>query len=171
MDKSKANSSDAGSLILESMRPTISQGDENNRRRALLWSNSLRSSINRIVERCSSNKAIVLDVGTGDGQSLDSMDLANQIVSRILVEPDAAKCAKLCRRLGKRPPPPGVDHVRPSLMQLKTRRTSVMVANCTLGDLVNDSQLSQILIPEVRAIVSTFGIHYVMRKASLAFLA
>ncbi|GKT67457.1 hypothetical protein ColTof3_14796 [Colletotrichum tofieldiae] len=139
VDKSKANSSDAVRLILESMGRSVSSGDENDRRHALLWCNSLRSRINRLVETMPSSKAIILDVGTGDGQSLDSIDLTNQSVSRILIELDALKI-------------------------------NTLVANCTLGELIYDAQLSEILMPEVRAIVSTFSVHYVVHEASLAFL-
>lgn len=170
MDKSKANDDRAVSLILETTREDRTRGDENDRREALLWCNALRMSINRLVETTTSNRTIVVDVGTGDGQSLDSMALDSQSVARILVEPDREKCARLCRRVGERLPSPGCAHIRSSLMGLKTRRVRVLVANCELRDILSDPQLASVLMPEVRAIVCTFSIHYVLEDIARAYM-
>lgn len=165
VDKTKANSSVAVAHILDACIESKND-DQNDRRRALLWCNSLKTHINTTAETLNSPQAIIIDVGTGDGQALDSMNLHNQSVSRILVEPDRDKCARLCARLRKQLPPRGCDQLRSSVRQLKVRKSSVMVVNCTLGDILSDTELCTVLMPEVRIIVSTFSIHFVVKDLS-----
>lgn len=162
VDKAKANDSSAVSQIIQSAMESHLSGDQNDRRRALLWCNSVRSDLNRMVESMDVPRTIVLDVGSGDGQSIDSMRLNSGKVSRILVEPDRGKYVRLCRRIGVRPHPGGCGQLRPMVRSLKARKVPVVAVNCTLREVLGDPDLMQILGPELRAVVATFSIQFVL---------
>lgn len=162
VDKTKANDSSAVSQIIQSAMESHLSGDQNDRRRALLWCNSIRSDLNRIVETLDVPRTIILDVGSGDGQSIDSMRLDDGRVSRVFVEPDRSKYIRLCKRLGVRPHPSGCGQLRPMIRPLKARKVSVVAVNCTLREILRDPDLMQILGPEIRAVVATFSIQFVL---------
>lgn len=158
VDKSKANNSRAVTQIIGSMRRPRAQGDENNRREALLWCNSLKSYINRLVKENNSKYVIVLDVGSGDGQSLDYIGPTSPKISRVFIEPDRDRYKRLYKCLRVRRPSARTKHLRSALLQLKSRKTKAVVTNCSLLVLREDHQLIQVLMPKVRAIVCTFSI-------------
>ncbi|KAH8751112.1 hypothetical protein F5883DRAFT_434391, partial [Diaporthe sp. PMI_573] len=85
-DKHKANSTGAVSNIIRSANKMVAPGD-NERRVALLWCNELRKTIYVASLNMHSTRSIILDVGTGTGQSLDAIG-EHPSVSYILMEPD-----------------------------------------------------------------------------------
>lgn len=106
------------------------------------------------MESRKSAKTIIIDVGTGDGQSLDCMNLRSAEFSRLMT--NRARYERLCGRLSVSTTPTGTEHIRPSVMSLKLRKISVVVANCTLGNVLDDPELQTALVQsEVRAIVCT----------------
>lgn len=166
VDKIKANSNIVVNDIITSSVSTGRNDDSNERRRALLWCKSVSRYINKLVESIDTPKPIIIDVGSGDGQSLDSMDNTSPTYSRLLIEPDVDKCKRLCRRLGQRPPEPGVGHLRSKVRRLVMRTEQTVVCNSGFEDILEDEDLCDELFPSVRAIVGTFSLHYVIECMS-----
>lgn len=165
VDKERPNDNGAIISILRSM------GDErenpnNERRAALAWCRQLSRHINKVVES-KEGRPIIMDVGTGDGQSLDFMDLDSSKFSRILVEPDERRVRSLCARLKCPVPAPGVGHLRVAIKSLVTRTKSVIVCNATLGEIVRCKDLMEPLAPHLRCIVGTFSLHHAISDVAM----
>lgn len=159
VDKTVANSATAVTNIITSGFK-LETKDDNDRRAALLWCNELRRVIHKRALSRNDNRNIVLDIGSGDGQSLDSM-VASQSTSCIYVEPDFAKCAKLAWRLKTKKVYTNPADVIPMVRSLKTRLTNSVVLNCTLRDIIDCDGLLPKLVPELRCIVCTFSMHFI----------
>jgi hypothetical protein len=83
------------------------------------------------------DKNVMLDIGTGDGQSLDAIGMMKD-VSFILVEPNAMKCKRLIARLGLHRyhrDPRSVINVMP---QLRKGLLKYHVLNCSFQEVMND---------------------------------
>lgn len=171
VDKRKANTNTVINDIISSASANERYSENNERRRALLWCNSLSKYVNTLVESMNTPKPIIIDVGSGDGQSLDCMNIDGSTHSRLLIEPDSSKCERLCRRLGLKVPVKGIEHVRSRVRRLVTRSDSVVVCNSTLEDVMNDDDLINELFPSVRAIVGTFSFHFVVEPLLQLILA
>ncbi|KAI1906223.1 hypothetical protein LOZ61_006781 [Ophidiomyces ophidiicola] len=160
IDKTIANSDIAVSNIVRS-GITATTPDDNERRVALLWCNDIRREIaERAVSR-QSNKSIVVDVGTGTGQGLDSIPNLDT-TSYVFIEPDANKCRKLANRLGTKRTLTRPYEIVPMIRSLKTRSVRNVIINCTLGDLLDDEDAHRALFSETKSIISTFSAHFVI---------
>lgn len=162
LDKTKANSLNAVVNILTISLSSGNREDENERRRALLWCNNVTRHINSHVESMDTSKVLIIDVGSGDGQSLDMMSIHDHRFSRLFVEPDTKKFVKLCKRLKVNCPAPGHGHIRSLLKAIVLRRCSIVVCNETFGDLCKDTNLAPELFAITRAIVGTYSLHFVI---------
>jgi len=158
-DKTTANSTDAAVNIFQSSMVNSTR-DDDERRKALLWCNKLRESIVHRALKSSDTKHIVLDVGTGTGQSVDSL-LRSDSVSYILVEPDRVRCNQLKRRLGGVKVLTNPRDVVPLVRQLKTRSIQHVVVNSTLSDFYAANGVSERVMPELKCILCTFSIQYI----------
>ncbi|KAI5291588.1 hypothetical protein KEM52_000121, partial [Ascosphaera acerosa] len=118
--------------------------------------------INDLVEDMDSPRPLIIDVGSGDGQSLDSMNVRDGHFLGLFVEPDRATFESLCACLGVKAPPPGTMHVRSMLKALVTRRRRVGVCNSTLRELLENTVMIKELMEIIRAIVGTFSLHFVI---------
>lgn len=160
VDKLAANSKDAISNIVSSAM-LLPSSDNSDRRTALLWCNSLRSEVHRRIRVMKSNRTIILDIGSGDGQSLDSI-VFDEKLSYIFVEPDLKKCESLRRRIRSRPIVRDVSDLTSLIRGLKVRSLPHVVVNCKLSDITNNQELTQRLLGEIKCISATFSCHFVV---------
>jgi hypothetical protein len=172
VDKHTANKSDVVANICllkdsDGVSDDTTKYDENVRRSALMWCNNLTHKINTFVENIQDSKSIIIDVGTGDGQSLDNMSHNNTKISRVFIEPDLDKCVKLARRLriyssnpSNRTTQFSVARLRSSAKSLMIRSTKYFVCNISFEDLLKDDTTMNLLKSNIRAIVCTFSIHF-----------
>lgn len=158
-NKSTANSSEAVSNILRSCVQVNSTTDKE-RTIALKWCNTLCANIITRALAVDDTKHIVLDVGTGSGQSLDRLR-RNESVSFIYLEPDEKRAIAISRR-SKARLLKSVSELGPMVMSLKTRRTAQVVVNCELGELLNNEQLCKVLMPEIKCVMATFSAQFVV---------
>jgi hypothetical protein len=162
VDKAAANDDTAVSNIIQSSIVSTTPSD-NERRVALLWCNELRRLLQRKAVEMQPTKSIILDIGTGDGQSLDAM-MRNEQTSYIFIEPDARSCAALARRLGIKKIHTNPRELIPMIRMLKTRSVQYMVLNISLQELINDETVYETLMPEIKCITATFSVHYVVQE-------
>lgn len=159
-DKISANSTSAVFGVLESFS-CVSRSDETRRRNVTLWCDSLKSSlVKEAVGRCG-DKKIVLDIGSGSGQSLDSLT-STRGVSYILVEPDEKKCAQLVRRAGANKTWTDPRDILSNMRGLKSGSQTYMVLCCELEKIVSDEQLMTSISMEIGAAIATFSAHFVV---------
>ncbi|PHH90154.1 hypothetical protein CDD83_4376 [Cordyceps sp. RAO-2017] len=162
VDKTNANSDSAVSNVIRSAYKVLTPED-NERRAALLWCNSLRKNLHMLaLERTSSN-SIVVDIGTGTGQSLDSIPQLESI-SYVFIEPDASRCKSIARRLGTRKILNAPTDIIPMIKSLKTRAVRSLIMNCTVSDILQHDKVSDVLFSETRAIMCTFSMHFVVNE-------
>jgi hypothetical protein len=160
-NKSTANSTEAVMNILRSCVQVNSTTDKE-RTIALKWCNMLCTNIITRALAIDDTKHIVLDVGTGSGQSLDRLR-RNDSVSFIYLEPDEVRAMAISRRSRARLLR-DASELGPMIMSLKTRRTMQVVVNCELGDLINNTQLCKVLMPEVKCVMATFSAQFVVTE-------
>lgn len=158
-DKATANSTAAVSNIFGSAVTVTAPGD-NERRAALLWCNDLRQKVQQRAMNRRSNNCIILDIGSGDGQSLNSM-LSTESLSYVFVEPDETKCKSLARRANTRKVYTKPSDILPQIRSLITRSTTAVVLNCTLSDVLEDEEVCSRLLPELKCVMCTFSMHFV----------
>jgi hypothetical protein len=159
-DKVTANSTSAIVNIVTSAI-TLHTRDDNDRRAALLWCNELRKKIHKRALAKPSNNVIILDIGSGNGQSLDSMMMSDKL-SYVFVEPDEQKCKALARRTRTTRIFKDPSEIIPTIRSLKTRLVGSVILNCTLSDIVNCDDLVHKLLPELKCIMCTFSMHFVV---------
>ncbi|KAL9122212.1 MAG: hypothetical protein Q9187_001229 [Circinaria calcarea] len=160
-DKAIPNSSAAVSNILFSMS-SLNTKDDNERRVALLWCNEIRNFVVNRSKQLSPSKSIILDVGTGSGQSLDSIQ-QDETLSYIFMEPDLDACKSLARRIRAKHIISSTAEIRSMIRGLKTRSILRIVVNMTLRQLMDDSETFESLLTEVKCVTCTFSIHYLLR--------
>jgi hypothetical protein len=159
-DKVGANSSSAVSSVLESFS-CVSRSDETRRRNVTMWCDSLRSSlVKEAVNKCGDRK-VIMDVGSGTGQSLDSLT-NDRGVSYILIEPDEAKCEQLKRRAGVGKVSTEPRDILSNIRGLKSGSQTYMVLCCTLSQIVSDEDLMSSIHTEIGAALATFSAHFVV---------
>lgn len=161
-DKAIANSTSAVVNIVSSAM-VLKTRDDNDRRAALIWCNELRKTIHKRALSRDSNNVIVLDIGSGNGQSLDSV-MSSETTSYVFVEPDERKCRALAKRTGTTrvyTDPGEMVHV---IKSLKTRLVNSVILNCTLSDVINCDGLVRRLLPELKCILSTFSMHFIVNE-------
>lgn len=158
-DKSSANQMKAVDSILSSL--VQSTPDSMIRNIMWRWSNDLRFSIYRRVNQYYESRSIVLDIGTGGGQSCEAYSRTTGC-SFILVEPDQEKCISLCRKLEVK----GYDKSPRSfinvLSQLRKRTKKYHILNCSLQDILNDQACTKALKNIIKCAVACFSAHYVI---------
>jgi hypothetical protein len=160
-DKQRANDMNAVLGVIESsFKPT---DDTNNILRTEIWrwSNALRSTLYDLVRRQIGNKSVVLDIGTGDGQSSDAFASMTEC-SFILVEPDPFKCKRLITKLGiyrYHRDPRSVINIMP---QLRKGLIKYHVLNCKVSEIVNDQPTMDNLKYVVDYCIACFSAHFVI---------
>lgn len=132
------------------------------------WSNLLRETIYSKAFSIDNRKRIVLDIGSGDGQSSDEY-LRNKHCTYILLEKDEQKCKRLCARLGTRRTSKDPRALIPAMSSMREGRCKHFVLNCTLTNFLHDEVASKIIINEIRCCVACFSAQFVVED--LNFLA
>jgi hypothetical protein len=168
-DKDVANSSDAVSNIIRSACRLLTP-DDNERRIALLWCNSIRKSLHTMMHSVESKKTIVVDIGTGTGQSLDSIPNSDS-VSHVFIEPDINRCESIARRLRTRRIISDPAELIPAVKSLKTRAVKSIIVNCSLSDILERGRVSDILFGETRAIMCTFSMQFIVKELHYILLS
>lgn len=160
-NKVSANSTEAAMNIFRSCVHSDSNTD-NERTAVLKWCNSLcRIIIERALET-DNTKHVVLDVGTGSGQSLDRLR-GDDSVSFIHMEPNEQRAAAISRRARARLLV-DVTELGPIIMSLKTRKLKRVVVNCKLQDLLDNKLLCERVMPEVKCVIATFSAQFVIHE-------
>jgi hypothetical protein len=158
-NKVAPNSTEAVENILRSCVQFNSTVDAE-RTMIVKWCNTLcKEIINRALSS-DDTRHIVLDVGTGGGQSLDRFS-PSQSVSFIYVEPDRRKALSTARR-SKAKMIQDPAELGPMIRSLKTRRLGQVVVNCSLSDMLGNKVLLDALMPEVKCITCTFSAQFVV---------
>jgi hypothetical protein len=163
-NKVTANSTEAVTNILRSCVQVDSTTDKE-RTIALKWCNTLCAKIISRALAVDDTKHIVLDVGTGSGQSLDRLR-KDESVSFIYLEPDEKRALMISKRSRARLVH-DVSDIGPMIMSLKTRRTTQIVVNAGLEQLLANVQLCKILMPEIKCIIATFSAQFVVNELTL----
>jgi hypothetical protein len=158
-DKQRANDIDAVKNIIHSSTEPSDDTSNILRTEIWRWSNTLRSSMYSFVQRQIQDRAVILDVGTGDGQSLDAF-ISMKDVSFILVEPDEASCKKLMRRLGVRKMYTDPRSVIQTVPQLRKGTVKYHILNCTIAEVVNDEATMNNLKSIVGHVTSCFSAQF-----------
>lgn len=168
-DKTKANSYEVCKSILHTMSDMPETLD---RRRALVWCNTVRNKLHRIASAPSDRGRVVLDIGAGDGQEVSdySDDLG---VSYLLLEPDARKCKSLLRRLqskGRCKLFDGAQHFSHVIASLTTGNLRYGIVQATLSDILMQEHAIKILRGCTRCCIASFSISHVsddLRKLAI----
>ena len=159
-DKVSANSDNAVSNIVRSAYKLLTPED-NERRIALLWCNNLRKHLHSLAINSESNKNIIVDIGTGTGQSLDSISQSDSI-SYVYIEPDASRCRSVARRLSIRKIHTNPNDIVSMIKSLKTRSTKSVIMNCSISDILDNGRASEILFGETKSITCTFSMQFIV---------
>lgn len=163
-DKRTANKLDVVGMIVESAIPP--RESDILRNRLWRWSNMVRTSLYKKAHRMCHNKQIVIDVGTGTGQSVESFIEGK---SYILIEPDAAKCRQLARRLGVKYDSIQTDprSIVPQISRLNRGQGKYHILNTTLEVFLSD----RVIINNIRGLVgcciSSFSAHFVIESLDI----
>lgn len=165
-DKVKANDMNAVSSVIYSSIAAKDDSSNIVRTEIWRWSNTLRDTIYQIAQRSIRSRTVVMDIGTGSGQSIDSFNNMRDC-SFILIEPDKDKCKKLVRRLGVRQFYQDPRSVIPVITQLKRGTTKYHVLNCSLQTIVNDKAIMQNITGVVSHCIACFSAHFVINELDL----
>ena len=160
-NKTSPNSSEAVENILQSCVQFQSATDAE-RTMILKWCNTLCKSIVDRALLSNDAKHIVLDIGTGSGQSLDRFSLTES-VSFIYVEPDERRAMSTARRARAKLIKDPLE-LGSMLRSLKTRRLRQVVLNCKLADLLDNDELADALMAEVKCVTCTFSAQFVVEQ-------
>jgi hypothetical protein len=167
-DKQRANDIDAVKNIIQSSTEPSDDTSNILRTEIWRWSNTLRSSMYSFVQRQVQDRGVVLDVGTGDGQSLDAF-ISMKDVSFIFVEPNEVSCKKLMSRLGVRKMYTDPRSVIPAVPQLRKGTVKYHILNCSITEVVNDDATMQNLKHIVNHVTSCFSAQFAVNDlASMA---
>lgn len=161
-DKDNANSDNAVSNIIRSAYKLLTP-DDNERRIALLWCNNLRKHLYLLASSCKSAKNIIVDIGTGTGQSLDSLP-QSESTSYVFIEPDIDRCKSIARRLGTRKIINNPTEIISKMKSLKTRAIRFIVMNCSISDILQNERVSSVLFSETKSITCTFSMQFVVKE-------
>lgn len=164
-DKQRANDMDAvANIIQSSIKPS---DDTSNILRTEIWrwSNALRTSLYSFAQRQIKDRGVILDIGTGDGQSLDAI-ISMKDVSFIFVEPNPISCKKLISKLGIKKYHRDPRSVIPIVPQLRKGTAKYHVLNCPIEEIVNDEATMQNLKYIVSHVTSCFSAQFAINELS-----
>jgi hypothetical protein len=169
-DKQRANDIDAVRNIIESSTEPSDDTGNILRTEIWRWSNTLRSQMYSFVHRQIQGAGVVLDVGTGDGQSLDAL-ASMKDVSFIFVEPNEISCKKLMSRLKVSKMYTDPRSVIPVVPRLRKGTTKYHILNCSITDVINDEAIMKNLKSIVSHVTSCFSAQFAVNElASMATL-
>ncbi len=158
-DKTTANDSSAvESIVLSTFRKTSKQAVRTSIWR---WSNKIRVYMYNRARVVCGDKRVILDIGTGDGQSVDAFQ-ADSTYSYILVEPDRDKCNRLSQRLRIGEIHTEARSLIPAIPQLKKGTRRYHILNMTLQDMLSDDAVSNNMKGTVGCCVSCFSAQYIV---------
>nr|POF11846.1 hypothetical protein CFP56_78076 [Quercus suber] len=160
VDKASANGTIAVRNVISSFT-SVRKDQETRRRGVLLWCETLRGVLLKQAIASTTHRKIILDIGSGTGQSLDTLT-ADKGVSYILVEPDSNKCEMLKRRISGSRVVSNPREILSNMKALKSGLQTYMVLNCALRDIVQDEQLMRTISSELLAATAIFSAHYVI---------
>jgi hypothetical protein len=127
------------------------------------WSNKLRFYLYEKGNSINNENNIVLDIGSGSGQSTEAFDKLPDC-SFILVEPDEDACKKLSRRLGVRDVYKDPRSVIGVIPQLKRGTRKYHILNCKLDALLSDKAVVSNIKSILKCAISCFSAHYIAAK-------
>ena len=159
VDKTSANSTSAVTAVLSSFG-CVKRDDEARRREVLIWCDSLRQHIFKSALNRRGSRKIVVDVGTGTGQSLDVLS-PDRGVSYLLVEPSAQKCEMLKRRTGTHKVMVDAKEIMSVIRSLKSGSQVYAIANMELSRITSDEELMKLISGEIAFVSATFSAHFV----------
>lgn len=162
-DKTKANDMTAIDSILESSITRLPKDAV--RIELWRWSAQVREEVYRQGLKSNPGRRIVLDIGTGDGQSSDSY-IKSSDCSFILIERDEQKCKKLRERLRVRTIETNPRVLNRVLSQLKTGRMKYCILNCKVEDILEDSTVFNMVFPELKCIIACFSVQFITNSLS-----
>lgn len=171
-DKTKANSYDVCKSILHTMSD---MPDTLERRRALVWCNTVRNKLHQIAASQSERGRMILDIGAGDGQEVSDYS-NNPNITYMLLEPDGRKCRNLIRRLqgkGTSRLFNGPEHFAHVVASLTTGNLRYGVIQATLSDILKQEHCIKILRGSTRYCIASFSISYIkddIRRLALSGL-
>lgn len=160
VDKTAANSTSAVSAVLSSFSGVV-KDNESKRREVLIWCDSLRHHLFKLALKSRGSKKIVIDVGTGTGQSLDVLS-PDRGVSYVLVEPSRERCEMLRKRAGTHKVVTDPKELMYSMRLLKSGVNTYLVANMTLESIVSDEEVMSFICDEIAFVCATFSAHFVV---------
>lgn len=162
-DKTKANDTKAVDSIIQSFIKPSDDTANIIRTAVWRWSNNLRSSIYELAQKQIGDKHVILDVGTGAGQSLDSI-ISMENISFIFVEPDSSKCKQLMTRLKVHGYHKDPRSVIPLVSQLRKGNVRYHILNCTAAEIIDDEPTMHNLKHIVGCCVSSYSAQFVMES-------
>jgi hypothetical protein len=160
VDKASANSTSAVSAVLSSFG-CVKRDDETRRREVLIWCDSLRQHLIRSALCKKGSRKIVIDIGTGTGQSLDVLT-PDRGVSYLLVEPSEQRCEMLKRRTGVRKAISDPREIMSAVRSLKSGSQVYAIANMELSLMTSDEELMKFIREEIAFVSATFSAHFVV---------
>lgn len=158
-DKKTPNDNEAIDSIL--MSSVARKQDSMTRNLIWRWSNRLRFQMYQRAQSMNPDKNVILDIGTGSGQSTEAFEKA-EATSFILVEPDETKCKSLARRLGVRSYDSDPRSAIQAASNLKKGSRKYHILNCSLSDIVSDRPTMTNLKHIVKCAVACFSAQYVV---------
>jgi len=106
------------------------------------------------------SRRIILDIGTGDGQSTDD-HIRSTEYSYVFVEPDQSKRQSLKSQLRVKQILTAPRQVLQFLSQLKTGKAKYAIVNCKLDDLLDDPSIRSVLLQELKCAVACFSAQFI----------
>ncbi|KAL3440026.1 hypothetical protein BJX65DRAFT_49327 [Aspergillus insuetus] len=158
-DKPVANSTAAcRDILAHALRGRQEPGDIQ-RRVATTWCRDLTAKICDMAWATHRDGNIVLDLGTGDGQSLDTLRQHGR-GSYLLVEPDKEKCQKLARRAGVKRVHTDPMSVISAVASLQKGSQAFAVANMKAEEILGCAELMVHLRSRIRCVTATFSAQF-----------
>jgi hypothetical protein len=157
-DKTDANSTGAVLNIMRSFKG-VTKDDEARRRAVLMWCDALRQKLVEDATSGNSPKTVVLDIGTGTGQSLDVLT-PDKGVSYLLVEPDPERVSMLRRRTGGAKVLKEPREILAHMKHLKSGSETYVIANMHIEEITDDEEVARLLSQEVRVAMAIFSAQY-----------
>lgn len=161
-DKTKANSYEVCKSILH----TMSEVPESlERRRALVWCNTVRNKLHHIAAGQAERGRMILDIGAGDGQEVSDYS-SDPNVTYMLLEPDLKKCRSLIRRLQGKGTSRlfiGAEHFAHVVASLTTGSLRYGVIKATLAEILAQEHCIKILRGSTRYCIASFSISYIKK--------
>lgn len=165
-DKSTANSTRACADIISCASRGGNEPGDIQRRVASTWCRELTSRILETAWGTKRDGNVIVDLGTGDGQSIDMLK-SHKSGSYLLVEPDKAKCEKLARRAGTRKIHTSPMSLIPAVQSLQRGSQQFCIACMSAFELVACEELMKHLKNRVRCVVATFSIQFCVSALDL----